>query len=78
MSTEERVLTPRAVDHGGDYGRGKENGFGRANSHEKFARDDDDWRGDSATTPGDMEVWATPKEEVFSGSGFFHERRGYV
>jgi hypothetical protein len=78
MSTEERVLTPRAADHGGDYGRGKENGFGRANSHEKFARDDDDWRGDSATTPGDMEVWATPKEEVFNGSGFFHERRGYV
>jgi hypothetical protein len=77
ISTEERVLTPRAEDHG-VYGRGKENRFGRANSHEKFARNEDDWRGDTATTPGDMEVWATPKEEAFGGSGFFNERRGYV
>jgi hypothetical protein len=76
MSTEERLVTPRPENHG-DYDRGKENRFGRANSHEKYGRDENDWTGD-AGTPGDMEVWATPKEEGFGGSGFFHERQGYA
>jgi hypothetical protein len=75
-STEERLVTPRPDDHG-DYGRGKENRFGHSNSHEKFRRDEDDWRGEVGT-PGDMDVWATPKEEGFGGSGFFHEQRGYA
>lgn len=59
VSTEERLMTPRA-EHCGES---------------KFSRDEDDWR-DDVPTASPHDVWATPKEEGFGGSGFFHEGRG--
>jgi hypothetical protein len=70
MSTEERLVTPKA-EYAHD--RGKENNFTRMDSNDSSRRyDDDDWK----ESPND--VWATPKEEGFSGNGFFHEGRGYA
>jgi hypothetical protein len=71
VSTEERMNTPKAEFHD----RGKENQFCRMNS--KTSLRSDDWK----ESPND--VWATPKEEGFGGSGFFHhelelEGRGYA
>ncbi|KAF1918380.1 hypothetical protein BDU57DRAFT_197452 [Ampelomyces quisqualis] len=77
VSTEERLATPRA-DGKGDFGYGKENQLGRTNSYDRYGRDEEDWR-DDLTSPNDGDVWATPKEERFGGSGFFHhEGRGYA
>jgi hypothetical protein len=77
VTTEERMVTPRA-DGKGHFGHGKENQFARTHSHERYARDEEDWR-DDTTSPHDGDVWATPKEEGFGGSGFFHhEGRGYA
>ena len=77
VTTEERMVTPRA-DGKGHFGHGKENQFARTHSHERYARDEGDWR-DDTTSPHEGDVWATPKEEGFGGSGFFHhEGRGYA
>jgi hypothetical protein len=68
VTTEERLVTPRA-ERKGEYPQGKENHYGRTNS------DEDAWREDIAS-PNDGDVWATPKEEGFNSSGFFHHERG--
>ncbi|EAT81857.2 hypothetical protein SNOG_10463 [Parastagonospora nodorum SN15] len=67
VSREDRLVTPKA-----EY-RGKEN-FVRMNSKDSMRRgEEDDWK----ESPHD--VWATPKEEGFSGSGFFgQDGRGYA
>lgn len=65
VSNEDRIATPRK----GEYA-GKENLFRR---DEGYGRDEHEWREDVAS-PGDREVWATPKEERFGGSGFFEGR----
>ncbi|OAK95533.1 hypothetical protein IQ06DRAFT_231626 [Phaeosphaeriaceae sp. SRC1lsM3a] len=75
VSTEERIATPRA-ERKDMYVHGKENVF-RTNSNDRYARDEAEWREDMPT-PNDGDVWATPKEEGFSGSGFFHEERRYA
>lgn len=64
VSTEERLVTPKA-EYAHDCG--KENHFTRMNSKDSMRRyENDDWK----ESPND--VWATPKEEGFGGSGFFH------
>jgi hypothetical protein len=57
-STEERALTPRVSE------------FVRKDSEER------DWTGsrEDVTSPHDVDVWATPKEEGFGAGGFFTER----
>jgi hypothetical protein len=57
VSTEERMMTPRADDA-------------------RFPYDEDEWSNAVPLVSPHDDVWATPKEEGFSGSGFFHEGRG--
>ncbi|KAF1849361.1 uncharacterized protein K460DRAFT_281349 [Cucurbitaria berberidis CBS 394.84] len=91
-STEDRLLTPRAVRPGSfEYGPGKRTV--RASVSNKFSRSEteseseSDYDGrprrgvDERSTKGSCyddvatpDVWATPKEEGFGGSGFFHPR----
>tara|TARA_R110002003_G_scaffold235_14_gene17063 strand:- start:11953 stop:12966 length:1014 start_codon:yes stop_codon:yes gene_type:complete len=69
--------TPRAYakDDGRDTMVGK---FGVTDSGEsrgRFGQDKENWGGArDREEEGDGDVWATPKEEGFGGSGFFHER----
>lgn len=102
-TTEERMLTPRAIRSGSfEASFHKDANHIRESVISKFSRSDETGsesgfeggyapygveqhsiRGssDDVQTP---DIWATPKEEGFSGSGFFHEKRsrddlrGYV
>jgi hypothetical protein len=76
-STEERLLTPRAKEFGGGKHDGRENLIGRFNREGSSERGEDgEWRSEDVNLASPHDVWATPKEEGFSGSGFFHEREG--
>ncbi|KAH7380416.1 hypothetical protein DE146DRAFT_625058 [Phaeosphaeria sp. MPI-PUGE-AT-0046c] len=75
MSTEERIATPRA-ERKERYSHGKENIL-RTNSNDRYTSNEAEWR-EEVPTPNDGDVWATPKEEVFGGSGFFHGERRYA
>jgi hypothetical protein len=52
--------------------------FGVTDSGEsrgRLGQDKENWGGArDREEEGDVDVWATPKEEGFGGSGFFHER----
>lgn len=76
LSTEERIATPR-VERKEKYGHGKENLFRTGSNDDHYARNEAEWR-EEVPTPADGDVWATPKEEGFGGSGFFHEERRYA
>jgi len=72
--TEDRVTTPRVSE------------FAKArtdsnDSTRQYVRNEESWTSSREDVSAhDGEVWATPKEEVFGRSGFFHERaeRGYA
>jgi hypothetical protein len=72
--TEERLVTPRVSEF--DKARTDSN-----DSTRRYIRDEESWTSSREDmSPHDVEVWATPKEEGFGASGFFHERaeRGYA
>lgn len=76
LSTEERIATPR-VERTEKYNHGKENLFRTGSNDDRYARNEAEWR-EEVPTPNDGDVWATPKEEGFGGSGFFHGERRYA
>lgn len=78
MTTEDRLLTPRADMHDRklDFGRGgdvRESVLSKFSHSENGSESDFEDRSfnsyDEVATP---DVWATPKEEGFGASGFFH------
>lgn len=76
LSTEERIATPRA-ERKEKYNHGKENVFRTNCNDDRYARNEAEWR-EEVPTPNEGDIWATPKEEGFGGSGFFHEERRYA
>lgn len=86
-TTEDRLLTPKAEmhDRGLTYGKVSRDPRQRAYTHSETGSESDfeehSLKGSSYDDVATPDVWATPKEEGFGGSGFFHGdegARGYV
>ncbi|KAI8942994.1 hypothetical protein NX059_001032 [Plenodomus lindquistii] len=80
-STEDRLLTPRAdrkleYVHGHGHGKDGRQSVLSSVSSTSESGSMSEYEGSSVRAYGEdgvgEEVWATPKEEAFSGSGFFH------